>query len=198
MKNKGFILGLIIGAFCLVSCNNQSNNEDDAPYVYDENRVLVKDFTVKDARKCIDVFKKNCQYPLENIDGCNFDFYFYLGTYNGYKFVQMNWWEYPNPEVGYGRELSFGNDNDLIFEENIDELNFDWTKEKLSMYKKPRLFVDEKCYTLTEAYSLNYINHDDLIKIHDIWNNKRDEYKVMVRFIGENNKEYSKTWDYEI
>lgn len=195
MKNKRLFLGLVIGTFCLVSCN-QSNNEDDTPYVYDENRVLVKDFTVKDAKKCIEVFKKNCQYPSENIDGCNFDFYFYLGTYNGYKFVQMNWWEYPKPTIGLGRgETSFGNDNDLILEEYIDEFCFDWTKEKLSMYKKPRLFVEDNCYTLTEAYSLNYLNHDDLEKIYDIWNNKRDEYKIMARFIGDNNKEYAKTWD---
>lgn len=59
---------------------------------------------------------------------------------------------------------------------------------------KPRLFVDDKCYTLTEAYSLNYVNYDDLLKIYDIWNNKRDEYKVMARFIGDDNKEDAKTW----
>lgn len=194
---KRFILSLIVGAFCLSSCNNQaSNKENDTPYVYDENRILVKDFTVKDARKCIEIFKKNCQYPYKNIDTCNFDFYFYLGTYNDYKFVQMNWWEYPNPTTGLGRgETSFGNDNDLILEEYIDGFCFDWTKEKLSMYKKPRLFVEDKCYTLTEAYSLKYVNHDDLEKIYDIWNNKRDEYKIMARFIGDNNKEYAKTWD---
>lgn len=194
MKNKSFILGLIIGAFCLTSCSQTNNEEDNTPYVYDENRVLVKDFTVKDARKCIDTFKKTYSETFGNINGSNFDLYYYLGTYNSYKLVKMNWWEYSDPNCGFPHEITIGNEQDLKLDETIEDLYFEWTKEKAGILMKPRLFVDEKCYTLTEAYFLNYVNYEDLLKIYDIWNNKRDEYKIMARFIGDDNKEDAKTW----
>ena len=180
MKSKKINLLLISSLFVLTSCNNSNN----ATYKVDENKILVKDFTLKDAKDCADIYYK---FQYENEDSrknSKLDIYYYLGTYGDSKIVLMQDTYFDN--VGNQNEGSTKVDQyDLINEEKIEDFSFKWHFYKLCV-RNPRVYYKNNIYSITDAYNNKILCYDDISTLNDIWNNKRSEYEVFYRFLGEN------------
>ncbi len=180
MKNRKINLLLLSSLFVLASCNN-SNNES---YKVDENKILVKDFTLKDAKECVDTYYK-CEYESEDFrNNSVLDIYYYLGSYSDSKIVLMQ--DKGISNVGNQYNITIKVDQyDLINEEKIENFIFSWHFDKFCV-RNPRVYYKDNIYSITDAYNNKILSYDDISTLNDIWNNKRSEYEVFYRFVGEN------------
>lgn len=180
---KNRILFSVLCLFTLTSCNTQSEIKE-YDLSTDENRVLIKDFTLYDAANCARYIKKyrystNCFI---------IDIFHYFGktsfsldnfyTEKGFIITasELN----PSDRMGESQDFGFPN-------EKINGKNYNWNIE--NDYSRPLIpvFVTyESVYTLSEAYNLNYINDETLSNVSDLYFNHLDECKVNIRFASYN------------
>ncbi len=179
MKNIKINLLLLSSLFILTSCNNSNNAE----YKVDENKVLVKDLTLKDAKECVDIYYKSQYENEDKRKNSVLDIYYYLGTYNDSKVILMQDTFYY--EIGNMENATTQVDYSDIFDEEIEDFTFKWHFDKFCV-RNPRVYYKDNMYTIKDAYDNEILSYDDISTINDIWNNKRSEYEVFYRFVGEN------------
>ncbi len=170
---------IMLPIFCLVSCNNQ-NNIKEYDLSTDENRVLVKDFTLYDAVDCARYIRK-CRYSTS----CFFiDIFHYfeksvytIDNYNagtGYIITAREL----DPLDRMGEYLTLG-----VPYEEINGKEYYWNKKNDQSYSLiPILVTFQNIYTLSEAYNLNYINDKTLSNVTDLYFNHLEDCKVNIRF----------------
>ncbi len=184
MKNRKINVLLLSSLFILTSCNNSNNESNNDTYKVDENKVLVKDFTLKDAKECVDIYYK-FEYEQEDFrKNSKLDIYYYLGSYGNSKIVLMQ--DTGISDIGNDHNETIKVDQyDLINEEKIEDFTFRWHFDKFCV-RNPRVYYQDNMYSITDAYNNKILSYNDLSILNDIWNNKRSEYKVFYRFLGEN------------
>lgn len=174
MKKRKICLFIISSLFLLTSCND-SNNE----YKFDEDIILVKDFTIKDAKRCTKAYLKE-KYNKESLGGLIIDFLYYLGRYqNNSQIVMFRICSYDD---GYKDSATYPLDSvDGI--EIVDDITFNWFFENKILSLHPKFVINSDIYSVKDAYMNNLLTHDDLLTLNDIWMNKRSEYQLFYRFV---------------
>lgn len=173
MKKINKILSLISCLF-LTSCNN-SNDIESYNYKEEENRIIVKDFTLDDARNCVRTYRYVNNYKFSSYYGIDIYYYLGKGTTELGNIILMGDYDPYNPLHETYKPLT---------NEKIGDYDFEWTKvsKNLRCAHNPVFIGSDFVCTLSEAYKLNYINDNELKNIKDIFDNKLDEYKVFMRF----------------
>ena len=177
MKKINKILPLISCLF-LTSCNN-SNDSSMYNYKEEENRTIVKDFSLDDARNCVRAYRYE-NYKTYN-KSFGIDIYYYLGknSANMGNIVLMGDFNPYNKMHETYHPLT---------DETIGDYKFNWSKlrDDLVCAHNPVYVTFDSVYTLPDAYELGYINDSDLTNVKDIFDNHLDEYKVFIRFMSYN------------
>lgn len=174
----------ILSLFLLSSCNTQSETKEYDYNNYDEDRILVKDFTLNNARICA----RSIRRYRNNTSCFGIDIFYYLGKYSTEK-------EFYISTTGY---IIIAREFDPLFNmleyaslaipyEVINGKEYSWTKESTKCNTLVPAFVNkDTVYSLKEAYNLNYITEDNLLNISDLYFNHLEECKVNIRFISYN------------
>jgi hypothetical protein len=192
MNKKVFIMFSIFTSVMVLSgCNNnepQIDNsirydvkEDPKPEDYPvSNFTLIKDFKIFDAVDYAKTFLKKVEAAKDgygkdiSIASVNFRFNYYLGTYNGYKLCEIGYLNFPNLTM-YTCEQDTS--------EKILNYSFEWKENNGEDCFVPRLIKGEECYTLREAFNRNIISENDIKTVYDIWDDKRNEFKLDFTFM---------------
>lgn len=180
-KNK---LLSLLSLFVLTSCNTQSNIKEYDYNSYDEDRILIKDFTLNNARDCA----RGIRAYRYNTTCFGIDIFYYLEK----TITEISFQSYVKGYFIIAREfdpMDRMNEYKPLYKsyyEIINNKEYDWSKEKGKDRLVPIFVTYETVYTLTEAYNLNYINDDNLSNIKDLYNNHLDECKVNIRFFSYN------------
>ncbi len=176
MRIRKINLLLLSSLFILTSCNNAIEEE----YKQDENKVLVKDFTLKDAKECVDTYYK-LQYETDVRKYSKLDIYYYLGSYSDSKIVFIQ-------DILIDSVTNDGTIKvdwyDTIGEEKIENFIFKWHFDRFCV-RNPRVYYNDNMYSITDAYNNKILSYEDLVTLNDIWNKRRSEYRVFYRFVGD-------------
>ena len=182
---KKIKLLVLLCLLSLTSCNTQSNIKEYDNNTYDEDKVLLKDFTLNNARDCV----RGIRAYRYNSNRFAIDIFYYLEK----TITEVSFHSYVEGYVVMAREFDpldrMHEYLDLAQNENekINGVIYSWNKKDIDDRPLIPIFVTyETVYTLTEAYNLNYINDDNLSNINNLYNNHLDECKVKIRFFSYN------------
>ena len=163
----------------LFSCSNYSNNNN---YIEDDNKILVKDFTYKDARMCFDYYVKN-NINVDYIDNSfGVDIYYYLGrgiNNNGYILIISSF----NPLNNLYETKGIKADKEIL---KIKDLEINWSNFNFNnvIGSYIPLFVSNNdVLYLDEAYNKNFVDYSILKNVIDICEFNLNEYYVGLRFL---------------
>lgn len=179
-KNKLLVL---LSLFVLTSCNTQ-NNIKEYDYSADKDRILVKDFTLNNARTCASGIKA---YRY-NTTCFGIDIFYYLdkSTFIGDHSLNITGYIIIAREFDPMDRMNEYKPLYKACDEIINNKEYNWSKEKGKDRLVPIFVTYKTVYTLSEAYNFNYINDDNLSNIKDLYNNHLDECKVNIRFFSYN------------
>lgn len=179
------ILLSVLSLFLFTSCNTQNNIKEYDYNTYDKDRILVKDFTLNDARECARGIKKYCY----NVNCFAIDIFYYLDKTT----TEVSFQSYVKGYIIMAREfdpLDKMHEYIDLTQSRKEEINnkiYSWNKKDFNDYDLIPIFVTYKTvYTLGEAYNLNYIDDNNLTNISDLYYNHLDECKVNIRFFSYN------------
>ncbi len=175
MKNK--INKILISSLCLllVSCNNSNNEINNREY--NENNIIIKNFTVKDSKECAKAYL-NFYEKTDDFTYYGVDIYYFLGKYNNDANVCIMF-SYYNSEWYESR-------GDYVSNYQLGKYTFDWSlnKNKCHMDRIPVYVQNNEAMYIQDAYLKGFLTDSDVDNIYDIWTNKLDEYSVFIRYQG--------------
>lgn len=165
----------ILSIVLLTSCT-KSNIIKNYDYSAEDNRTIVKDFSLNDARNCVRTIR-NYYFSSFN-ESFGIDIYYYLGkdsNENGNIILPGLFEPFDKMHESY---YSLSN-------EKVGNYEFNWYSilgDNLITASNPILIYSNQIYSLSDAYQKGYLEDENLANIQDILLNHLNEYKVFMRF----------------
>lgn len=176
MKNK--INKIILSSLCLLLTSCSNTNVEIINKEYDENDIILKNFTVKDSKECAKAYL-NFREKTNDFTFYGVDIYYFLGKYHETANVCIMY-SFFNGDMYEGS-------GDYVYNYQFGKYTVDWLldKNKCDMNRIPVYVENNKAMFIQDAYLKGLLNDSDVDSIYDIWTNKLDEYAVFIRYEGD-------------
>lgn len=176
MNNCKKIIILFSLFLLLTSCSK--TNKENYNKEYDENQIIIKDFTIKNSKECAKAYL-NFKEKTEDFTRYGVDIYYFLGKYHktANVCIMFSYYNYKMFEP-YG---------DYVNNYQLGKYTINWKLDdsKCEMNRIPVYVENNKAMYVQDAYLKGLLNDNDVDNIYDIRTNKLDEYAVFIRYEGD-------------